>query len=105
MLAGPGTSRSANDLKTKVDIGKFVANYDAGDHKLKLGAEFNRADIFNLFVQVEHRPDNGGLGLGLSLVQQLVTLHRGEVSVFSTGEAGKGSEFVVSLPTIATPAD
>ncbi|HEX2597049.1 MAG TPA: HAMP domain-containing sensor histidine kinase, partial [Luteimonas sp.] len=62
-------------------------------------------DIFNLFVQVEHRPDNGGLGLGLSLVQQLVTLHRGEVSVFSTGEAGKGSEFVVSLPTIATPAD
>jgi outer membrane receptor protein involved in Fe transport len=51
VLAGPGTSRSANDLKTKVDIGKFVANYDAGDHKLKLGAEFNRADIFNLFVQ------------------------------------------------------
>ena len=62
-------------------------------------------DIFNLFVQVEHRPDNGGLGLGLSLVQQLVTLHRGEISVFSIGEAGKGSEFVVSLPTIATPAD
>jgi PAS domain S-box-containing protein len=62
-------------------------------------------DIFNLFVQVEHRPDNGGLGLGLSLVQQLVTLHRGEVSVFSIGEPGKGSEFVVRLPMIATPVD
>jgi PAS domain S-box-containing protein len=62
-------------------------------------------DIFNLFVQVEHRPDNGGLGLGLSLVQQLVTLHRGEVSAFSTGEAGKGSEFVVRLPVCATPVD
>jgi PAS domain S-box-containing protein len=62
-------------------------------------------DIFNLFVQVEHRPDNGGLGLGLSLVQQLVTLHRGEVSAFSTGEHGKGSEFVVRLPMIAAPID
>ena len=62
-------------------------------------------DIFNLFVQVEHRADHGGLGLGLSLVQQLVTLHRGEVSVFSIGEAGKGSEFVVRLPVIAAPVD
>jgi signal transduction histidine kinase len=41
----------------------------------------------------------------LSLVQQLVTLHRGEVSAFSTGEAGKGSEFVVRLPVCATPVD
>jgi len=62
-------------------------------------------DIFNLFVQVEHRPDDGGLGLGLSLVQQLVTLHRGEVSAFSTGEPGKGSEFVVRLPVTAAPVD
>ena len=62
-------------------------------------------DIFNLFVQVEHRPDTGGLGLGLSLVQQLVTLHRGEISAYSSGEAGKGSEFVVRLPLIAAPAD
>jgi PAS domain S-box-containing protein len=62
-------------------------------------------DIFNLFVQIEHRPDTGGLGLGLSLVQQLVTLHRGEVSVVSTGEAGKGSEFTVRLPLMAAPVD
>jgi signal transduction histidine kinase len=41
----------------------------------------------------------------LSLVQQLVTLHRGEISAFSAGEPGKGSEFVVSLPVIATPAN
>lgn len=51
ILAGPGTSRSANDLKTKVDIGKAVVNYDAGNHKLKFGGEVNRAKIFNLFVQ------------------------------------------------------
>ena len=51
ILAGPGNSRSANDLRTKVDMFKAVANYDAGDHKLKLGFEVNTADIFNLFVQ------------------------------------------------------
>ena len=51
VLAGPGTSRSANDLKTKVDMWKAVANFDAGDHRLKVGAEINKADIFNLFVQ------------------------------------------------------
>jgi signal transduction histidine kinase len=52
-------------------------------------------------VQGEHNADIGGLGLGLSLVQQLVSLHRGEVSVFSTGQPGAGSEFVVRLPTLS----
>jgi PAS domain S-box-containing protein len=60
-------------------------------------------DIFNLFVQGEQDAAHvhGGLGLGLSLVQQLATLHGGDVSVFSTGEPGKGAEFVVRLPLIA----
>ena len=68
-------------------------------------APMHLKDFFNLFVLVELRPDIGGLGLGVSLVQQLVTLHRGEVSVFSAGQPGKGSEFVVRLPVIATPLD
>ncbi|WP_114952005.1 TonB-dependent receptor [Sphingosinicella terrae] len=51
VLAGPGNSRSANDLQTKVDLYRIVANLDAGDHRFKLGFEVNRTDIFNLFVQ------------------------------------------------------
>jgi len=61
-------------------------------------------DIFNIFVQGEHNSESGGLGLGLSLVQQLVTLHRGAVSVFSTGQPGEGSEFVVRLPLVRAPS-
>jgi PAS domain S-box-containing protein len=43
---------------------------------------------------------HGGLGLGLSIVKQLVELHGGEVRAKSAGE-GKGSSFVVLLPLAA----
>jgi len=61
--------------------------------------------VFELFVQGENElaRTRGGLGLGLSLVQQLTQLHGGYVSVFSTGRAGEGSEFVVRLPAAPTP--
>jgi signal transduction histidine kinase/CheY-like chemotaxis protein len=55
--------------------------------------------VFDLFVQSgrgPHRPE-GGLGIGLTLVRQLVHLHGGEVEAHSEGE-GHGSEFVVRLP-------
>ena len=42
---------------------------------------------------------NGGLGLGLAIVRNLVELHDGGVSVHSEGP-GKGAEFTVTLPTI-----
>ncbi len=51
VLAGPGTSRSANDLRTTVEQYRAVANLSLGDHKLKFGFELNRANLFNLFVQ------------------------------------------------------
>ena len=51
LLAGPGFSRSANDLQTTVDAYRFLAKYEMGDHSIKFGAEWNHADLFNLFVQ------------------------------------------------------
>jgi two-component system, sensor histidine kinase len=55
--------------------------------------------IFDLFAQVDTSLDRsaGGLGIGLTLVKRLVELHGGSVLARSEG-AGKGSEFVVSLP-------
>ncbi len=49
--AGPGFSRSANDLRTNIDQYRVAATLEAGAHKLKVGAELNQADLFNLFVQ------------------------------------------------------
>ncbi len=55
--------------------------------------------IFDLFTQGERTLDRseGGLGIGLTLVRQLVEMHHGTVEAFSPG-LGKGSEFVVELP-------
>jgi signal transduction histidine kinase len=44
----------------------------------------------------------GGLGIGLSLVKDLVTLHGGSVQVRSEG-TGKGSDFAVRLPSASLP--
>jgi signal transduction histidine kinase/ActR/RegA family two-component response regulator len=61
--------------------------------------------VFDLFVQGERTLDRttGGLGLGLAIVQSLVTLHGGTVKVESGGE-GKGATFTVTLPAPATTA-
>ncbi|HVS36775.1 MAG TPA: ATP-binding protein, partial [Gemmataceae bacterium] len=61
--------------------------------------------VFDLFTQVERSLDRseGGLGIGLTLVQRLVEMHGGTVHASSDGP-GCGSEFVVRLPTIAAPA-
>ena len=55
--------------------------------------------IFDRFRQGEEaaRRDYGGLGLGLSIAQQLVEAHGGEISAESAGR-GKGATFTVRLP-------
>ena len=55
--------------------------------------------IFDIFVQ-DHTQGQGGLGIGLHLVQQLVALHGGRVEAHSAGE-GRGSTFIVRLPRAA----
>ncbi|MDI1446394.1 ATP-binding protein [Polyangium sp. 6x1] len=55
--------------------------------------------IFDFFVQDRQALDRaqGGLGLGLAIVRNLVTMHGGTVSARSEGK-GRGSEFTVRLP-------
>jgi len=62
--------------------------------------------IFDLFTQADRTLDRsqGGLGIGLSLVQKLVELHGGTVVAHSTG-LGKGSEFIVHLPALSSPEE
>jgi CheY-like chemotaxis protein len=59
--------------------------------------------IFDLFTQAERSlaRSQGGLGIGLCLVQRLVEMHGGKVAASSA--LGQGSEFVVRLPVVLPP--
>ena len=59
--------------------------------------------IFDLFTQANRTLDRsqGGLGIGLALVERIVSMHGGRVEAHST--LGQGSEFIVRLPSVEAP--
>ncbi len=67
-----------------------------------ISAEF-LPHVFDRFRQADGTTTrkHGGLGLGLSIVRQLVELHGGTVSAESAGE-DQGSSFIVQLPIMVT---
>jgi signal transduction histidine kinase len=62
--------------------------------------------IFDLFVQSARSLDRsqGGLGIGLSVVQRLIEMHGGSVTAHSDGP-GRGASFIVRLPRTEAPHD
>ncbi|MGH7725629.1 MAG: ATP-binding response regulator [Candidatus Eiseniibacteriota bacterium] len=68
------------------------------DNGIGIAAD-QRTCIFDMFMQVDTSLERtvSGLGIGLTLVKNLVELHGGTVEVESGGP-GQGSEFIVRLP-------
>jgi PAS domain S-box-containing protein len=60
--------------------------------------------VFEIFVQGDRSLERaeGGLGIGLSLVERLLALHGGTIKAYSAGP-GQGSEFIVRLPVTESP--
>jgi len=56
-------------------------------------------NVFDLFRQGERTLHNaqGGLGVGLTIVQRILQLHHGSIEAFSNGK-DQGSEFVIRIP-------
>ncbi|RKX80815.1 MAG: hypothetical protein DRP58_12695 [Spirochaetes bacterium] len=59
-------------------------------------------EIFKRFVRLPEAQTlrKEGLGIGLFMVQQIVALHNGSISINS--EHGRGSEFIIRLPLLST---
>lgn len=74
-----------------------VAVVSIADEGVGISKEFI-PQVFERFRQDVNSPGrNGGLGLGLAIVRNLVEMHGGNVSVESEGEE-KGAKFTVRLP-------
>jgi signal transduction histidine kinase len=60
--------------------------------------------VFERFFRVDNARsrEEGGAGLGLSIVKSICTAHQGNVTASS--EPGRGSRFRVELPVITGPA-
>jgi CheY-like chemotaxis protein len=100
-------------LGGRVDVDVFAEGQSARvavtDNGVGLAPEM-LGRVFAPFAQVDSSLDRsqGGLGLGLALVQSLVSLHGGEVHASSPG-LGRGCRFEIQLPRAAAdqqrPAD
>jgi two-component system CheB/CheR fusion protein len=71
------------------------------DNGVGMSDEFLRR-AFEMFSQGERTAGGGGLGIGLTLVKNLVDLHGGSVQAHSEG-INRGSVFFVRLPLVQAP--
>jgi signal transduction histidine kinase len=94
---------SGGTIKLSVTADGSEAVIAVSDNGIGIPAEM-QSDVFRLFAQVgDHRErSQGGLGIGLALVKQLVELHGGSVSASSAG-TDRGSVFTVQIPLTAAP--
>ena len=98
-----------NAAKFTEEGGQISLDVHREGHELVISVEDNGigipqrmlSKIFELFMQEERaiRKSSSGLGIGLSLVFQLVSLHGGTIKASSKGP-GQGSEFVLRLPLV-----
>lgn len=88
--------------KIQIDVGVVgpVIEIKVCDNGMGIPAEL-LPQVFDLFKQGERTLDRsqGGLGIGLTLVKELVEMHGGLLEALSTG-VGQGSTFTIWLPAL-----
>jgi len=97
----PAGGRVHLDLRRNNNIAELTVR----DNGVGVPAEF-LPYVFEPFSQADAstRRVHGGLGLGLSIVRQLVEAHGGTITVSSDGE-GRGTAFTVQVPLVSMPVE
>jgi PAS domain S-box-containing protein len=93
------------DISVSVSTSETAAQVSVRDGGIGIDADV-LPRIFELFTQGDATLERkqGGLGIGLALVRNVVEMHGGRVHAKSEG-LGRGSEFVVELPLLDENAD
>jgi two-component system, OmpR family, sensor kinase len=89
---------SPSDGRIEVEVGSEPEHYvrlAVRDYGPGIAPE-DRAHVFDRFYQSGRRGGSFGLGLGLYISQQIVSLHGGQIGVEAPGDGG--TRFVVTLP-------
>lgn len=98
----------ANALTHTPAGGRIHVSLRAGDDCAELviadtGQGFDQADARRIFDRFHHGTGSGDrrFGLGLALLQEVVTSHHGTIE--AVGHPGRGASFTVRLPTTRSP--
>lgn len=87
-------------IDVRLSVEDAFAKLEVADSGIGVSAAF-MPHLFDLFSQEATQPNSrsrrGGLGIGLSLVRDLVLAHGGRIEATSAGE-GQGTTFTVSIP-------
>ena len=96
-------SPSPGDIIIHVRLQDQQVEIEFEDHGIGIEANL-LSRVFDLFAQGQSgiQRQESGLGIGLTVVQRLVLDHGGSINVYSEG-LGRGSRFVVCLPTVDEP--
>lgn len=86
-------SKDKKYICMKTYIKQKYLNIEIKDEGIGIAKE-DLAEIFNLFFRASE--EKKGAGLGLYVTQNIIKLHKGQVSAYSDG-IGKGSAFTLSL--------
>jgi len=91
-------------IRVAVGVEEGDAELRVSDNGIGMSPEVT-GRVFDLFAQAERglARSQGGLGVGLTIVRQLVELHGGTVHA-NSGGPGEGSEFIVRLPLVSRDA-
>jgi signal transduction histidine kinase/CheY-like chemotaxis protein len=92
------------DVSLRLEAGEGCARIVVADTGVGIEGDILER-VFEPFFQAHQGVDrsSGGLGLGLAIVKAIVVLHGGTVAARSPGLGG-GTEFEMTLPTIAAPS-
>jgi len=92
---------AGGSIELSVTVQADVLKISVSDNGIGISADV-LPFIFDPYVQDEHAIgfNGSGLGIGLTVVRELVEAHGGKVVGMSEG-SGKGSEFVVTLPLVS----
>ncbi|MHB8903005.1 MAG: PAS domain S-box protein [Thermoguttaceae bacterium] len=94
-------TQAGGDIELDADVAGQEIAFRVRDNGPGICAEL-LPHVFDLFQQGDRTLDRaqGGLGIGLTLVRQLVNMHGGRVDAYSAG-AEQGATFTVWLPIVA----